>query len=36
MMAKHTPARVVALCDLFDEKMVAAKKTIGVENPRAL
>jgi len=34
MMAKHTPARVVALCDLFDEKMAAAQKTIGVENPR--
>jgi myo-inositol 2-dehydrogenase / D-chiro-inositol 1-dehydrogenase len=34
MMTKHTPARVVALCDLFDEKLEAAKKTIGVENPR--
>jgi predicted dehydrogenase len=34
MMAKHTPARVVAVCDLFDEKMEAAKKTIGVESPR--
>jgi len=34
MMAKHTPARVVALCDLFDEKMEAARKAIGVESPR--
>lgn len=34
MMAKNTSARVVALCDLFDEKMEAAKRSIGVENPR--
>src|SRR5262245_28830815 len=34
MLAKNTPARVVALCDLFDEKMEKAKKSIGVENPK--
>ncbi len=34
LMAKNTPARVVALCDVFDEKMAAARKQIGVENPR--
>ena len=34
MMAKNTPARIVALCDLFDEKMEQAKKSIGVENPK--
>jgi predicted dehydrogenase len=34
MLAKNTPARVVALCDIFPEKMEKAKTTIGVENPR--
>jgi len=34
MLAKNTPARVVALCDLFPEKMEKAKATIGVENPK--
>jgi predicted dehydrogenase len=34
MMAKNTPARIVALCDLFDEKMEQATKSIGVENPK--
>ena len=34
MLAKNTSARVVALCDLFDEKMEKAKKSIGVENPK--
>ncbi|MBM3766981.1 MAG: Gfo/Idh/MocA family oxidoreductase [Acidobacteria bacterium] len=34
MLAKNTPGRVVALCDLFPEKMEAAKKRIGVDNPR--
>lgn len=33
MMAKNTPARVVAICDVFEEKMERAKKVIGVENP---
>jgi myo-inositol 2-dehydrogenase/D-chiro-inositol 1-dehydrogenase len=33
-MAKNTPARVTALCDLYDEKLEAAKKEIGVENPK--
>ena len=33
-MAKNTPARVVALCDLFPDHMEQAKKAIGVENPR--
>lgn len=30
LMAKNTPARVVALCDLFEEKMERAKASIGV------
>ncbi len=34
MLARNTPAKVVALCDLFDDKMEAAKKSIGVENPK--
>jgi myo-inositol 2-dehydrogenase / D-chiro-inositol 1-dehydrogenase len=34
MMAKNTRARIVALCDVFPEKMEKAKATIGVENPR--
>jgi predicted dehydrogenase len=34
MLAKNTPARVVALCDIFPEKMERAKKVIGVENPK--
>ena len=34
LMAKNTTARVVALCDLFPEKMEKAKASIGVENPR--
>jgi predicted dehydrogenase len=34
MLAKNTPARVVALCDLYDEKMQRAATTIGLENPR--
>lgn len=33
MMAKNTPARVVALCDLFKEKMDQAQTSIGLENP---
>jgi len=33
MMAKNTPARIVALCDVFDEKMQLAKQSIGVDNP---
>lgn len=34
LLAKNTPARVVALCDVFDEKMERAKKSIGLENPK--
>src|SRR4051812_23691796 len=34
MLAKNTPARVVALCDIFDEKMQKAKTSIGAENPK--
>jgi len=34
MMAKNTSARVVALCDVFEEKMEQAKKSIGVESPK--
>lgn len=34
LMAKNTSARVVALCDLFEEKMEKAKQSIGAENPK--
>ena len=34
LMAKNTAARIVALCDLFPEKMEKAKTSIGVEHPR--
>ena len=34
MLAKNTPARVVALCDIFDAKMEKAKAGIGLENPK--
>jgi len=34
MMAKNTPGRIVALCDVVPEHMERAKKQIGVENPR--
>src|SRR4249920_907622 len=34
MLAKNTPGRVVALCDVVPEHMERAKKEIGVENPR--
>jgi myo-inositol 2-dehydrogenase/D-chiro-inositol 1-dehydrogenase len=34
MMAKNTPAKVVALCDLFEENMRKAKAVIGLDNPR--
>ncbi|MGH9720229.1 MAG: Gfo/Idh/MocA family protein [Bryobacteraceae bacterium] len=34
MMAKNTPARVVALCDVFDQKMEQAKQRIDSGNPR--
>ena len=34
MLAKNTRARVVALCDLFDQKLKSAQKSIGLENPR--
>lgn len=34
LIARHTPARVVALCDLFDEKLEQARKSIGVETPK--
>ena len=34
MLAKNTPGRVVALCDVVPEHMDAARKAIGVENPR--
>lgn len=32
LFAKHTTAKVVALCDVFESQMAAAKKTIGVED----
>ena len=33
-MAKHTPAKIAALCDLSEERMLKAKTSIGAENPR--
>jgi myo-inositol 2-dehydrogenase/D-chiro-inositol 1-dehydrogenase len=33
-MAKNTPARVVALCDIFPEKMEQAKGKIGADSPK--
>ena len=33
-LAKNTPARVVALCDVVDSKIERAKGAIGVENPK--
>ncbi len=33
-VAKYTPARVTALCDVVPEHMERARKAIGVENPR--
>jgi predicted dehydrogenase len=34
LVAKHTPARVVALADIVDGKGEKAAKSMGVENPR--
>ncbi len=34
LIAKNTPARVAALCDVFEGKMERAKQSIGVENPK--
>src|SRR5439155_9157747 len=34
MLAKNTPGRVVALCDLFDAKMEKAKASIGLDSPK--
>jgi predicted dehydrogenase len=33
-LAKNTPARVVALCDLYDEKLERAKAAIGAGEPK--
>lgn len=33
-MAKNTPARIVALCDIFPEKMEQAKTKIGATDPK--
>jgi myo-inositol 2-dehydrogenase/D-chiro-inositol 1-dehydrogenase len=33
LLVKHTGARVIALCDLFDDRIQRAKKEIPVENP---
>lgn len=33
-LVENTAARVVALCDLFDEQIEGVKKRIGVESPR--
>jgi len=34
LMAKNTSARVVALCDLFDEKVAEAQKKLGLQDPK--
>ena len=34
LLGKNAPARVVALCDLFDEKIERARKSIGLEDPK--
>src|SRR5437870_12980380 len=34
LLAKNTPGRVVALCDLFDAKLEKAKTSIGLDNPK--
>src|SRR5690242_13655934 len=34
MLAKNTSGRVIALCDVFEEKMEKAKKSIGVEDAK--
>jgi predicted dehydrogenase len=34
LLAKNTPGRVVALCDIFESQIERAKSRIGVENPR--
>ncbi len=34
LMAKNPAARVVALCDLYDDQIEEAKKRIPIENPR--
>ncbi len=34
LMAKNTPARVVALCDVVDARIEKAKAALGLENPR--
>jgi myo-inositol 2-dehydrogenase/D-chiro-inositol 1-dehydrogenase len=34
LVAKNTPARVVALCDVVDGKSEKAARTIGIENPK--
>jgi myo-inositol 2-dehydrogenase / D-chiro-inositol 1-dehydrogenase len=33
-MAKHTSAKIAALCDLSEEKMQKARQSIGLESPR--
>ncbi len=33
LFAKNTSARIVALCDVFEEKMERARKSIGLEGP---
>jgi predicted dehydrogenase len=34
LLAKHTPARVTALCDVIDERMAAASREIGTGSQR--
>jgi len=34
LLAKNTPARITALCDIFDAKMEKAKGAIGLDNPK--
>ncbi len=34
LLVRHTGARLVALCDIFDDRIERAKKAIPVENPK--
>ncbi|MCI0628378.1 MAG: Gfo/Idh/MocA family oxidoreductase [Acidobacteria bacterium] len=34
LLLKHTDARLVALCDVFDDRIDRAKKAIPIENPK--
>jgi predicted dehydrogenase len=34
LLVKHTDARLIALCDIFDDRIERARKAIPVENPK--